>query len=62
MDYKLKVSDEGYVETNIGKVPVKEYLDIQAMQYGFSSYADLRKAGYHIAGVDKEIESTFYLI
>lgn len=42
------------VATNIGLIPKEDYLDIMAMQYGFESYEDLKKAGYEInvKGVD----------
>ena len=40
------------VETNIGKIPVRDYLEIQASKYGFDSYEDLHKAGYRIQGYE----------
>ncbi len=43
------------VSTNIGLIPKEDYLDIMAMQYGFESYEDLKKAGYSIHLEDKEI-------
>ena len=43
------------VATNIGLIPKEDYLDIMAMQYGFESYEDLKKAGYSIHLEDKEI-------
>jgi hypothetical protein len=36
------------VATNLGKIPLEDYLDICAMQHGFSSYEDMRKDGYCI--------------
>lgn len=36
------------VNTNIGVMPEQEYLDIRAMQYGFSSYAELKEQGFSI--------------
>jgi len=36
------------VKTNIGTMPVEDYLDIHAMQCGFDSYEDLKKQGYSI--------------
>jgi hypothetical protein len=39
---------EKTVKTNIGEMPIGDYLDIRAMQYGFDSYEDLRKQGYSI--------------
>ena len=40
------------VKTNIGTMPVVDYLEIQAMQSGFDSYEDMKKQGYSI-DVDK---------
>jgi hypothetical protein len=36
------------VKTNIGEMPIGDYLDIRAMQYGFDSYEDLTAQGYSI--------------
>lgn len=36
------------VKTNIGSIPVEDFLDICAMQHGFSDYNDLREQGYYI--------------
>lgn len=36
------------VRTNIGLVPMRDYLDIRAMSYGFDDYEDLKKHGGHI--------------
>lgn len=33
------------IETNMGIMPVEDYLDIMAMQYGFDDYKDLREHG-----------------
>jgi hypothetical protein len=46
-------SDDKYeslrtVKTNIGEMPIGDYLDIKAMQYGFDSYEDLVEQGYSI--------------
>lgn len=30
-----------YVKTNIGKVPLEDFLEIKAYQYGYDSYAAL---------------------
>ena len=40
------------IKTNIGTMPVEDYLDIQAMQSGFDSYEDMKKQGYSI-DIDK---------
>lgn len=39
---------ERTVKTNIGEMPLEDYLDIRAMQFGFDSYEDMRKQGYSI--------------
>jgi signal-transduction protein with cAMP-binding, CBS, and nucleotidyltransferase domain len=36
------------IKTNIGTMPVLDYLEIQAMQSGFDSYEDMKKHGYKI--------------
>lgn len=38
----------GYIETNMGTIPIVDYLEIRAIQCGFDSYEELRKEGYHI--------------
>ena len=37
-----------YVNTNIGLMPVEDYLEAKAIQYGFESYEDMRAQGYKI--------------
>ena len=44
-----------YVKTSQGLIPMDEYLDIQAIQYGYSNYADLRKHGYIINIYESDI-------
>ena len=34
-----------YVKTNMGLIPLEDYLDIRARQYGFDSYKDLKEEG-----------------
>lgn len=36
------------IKTNIGSIPIKDYLEICALQYGYNSYAELRADGYYI--------------
>lgn len=40
------------VKTNIGTMPIEDYLEIQAIQSGFDSYEDMKKQGYSI-NIDK---------
>ncbi|MDE6232290.1 MAG: hypothetical protein K2M60_02945 [Lachnospiraceae bacterium] len=44
-----KDTKEEMIETNMGKMPVKDYLDIKAQQYGFDSYEDLKAEGLSIS-------------
>lgn len=34
-----------YVKTNIGDIPLEDYLDIESRKYGFEDYADLKSNG-----------------
>ena len=36
------------VDTNIGKIPYIDYLDIVAIQYGFDDYEDMTKNGLYV--------------
>lgn len=40
------------IKTNMGTMPVIDYLEIQAMQFGFDSYEDMKQQGYSI-DIDK---------
>lgn len=33
------------VETNMGKMPLEDYLEIFALQHGYDSYDDMRRDG-----------------
>ena len=48
-----------YISTNMGDIPVWDYLDIVAIQNGFYDYEDVVKQGYHIEGSTKEEEKWF---
>lgn len=37
-----------YIQTNIGLIPLEDYLDIKAKEYGFENYKELQAAGYKI--------------
>ena len=41
-------SDPRIVETNIGAMPLEDYLEIVSIQSGFDSYKDLKKSGFRI--------------
>ena len=36
------------IQTNMGRIPVRDYLEIKASQNGFDSYAEMKAAGYSI--------------
>lgn len=36
------------VETNIGLIPIEDYRDIKAIQYGFKDYEDMYSQGYRL--------------
>ena len=37
---------ERTVKTNIGEMPIEDYRDIKARQYGFEDYDDMYRQGY----------------
>ena len=41
----LSLGMEEYVKTNIGEIPLEDYYDIRAMQYGYESYQDMKECG-----------------
>lgn len=49
------------VETNMGKMPLDDYLEIRAQQCGFDSYEELREAGLSIS-IDKNREKEEYAV
>ena len=46
---------EKYIRTNIGKIPVDDYLEITAIQNGFESYEDMVDHGYGICIDEKDL-------
>ena len=58
LEQKIKndVSEEIYVKTNIGTMPLEDYYEIRAIQCGFDDYRAMLKAGYHfnVADIDPE--------
>lgn len=40
------------IKTNIGVIPVLDYLDIEAYKYGFDSYTQFYQEGYRIKGYE----------
>lgn len=36
------------IRTNIGAIPLEDYLDIKATQLGFDDYEDLKSNGYFL--------------
>lgn len=41
-------STEKMVNTNMGAMPLEDYLDIVALQHGFDSYEEMQAEGYRI--------------
>lgn len=41
----LSLGMEEYVKTNIGEMPLEDYFDMRAIQYGYDSYKDLQNCG-----------------
>lgn len=44
-----------YVKTNIGNVPLEDFLDIKAGQYGYDNYEDLVADGMKIEIAEEDI-------
>ena len=44
------------VQTNMGKIPLEDYLEIVAMQYGFDSYEELCSEGLRSNCEYEEVE------
>ncbi|WP_270604202.1 MULTISPECIES: hypothetical protein [Dorea] len=36
------------IQTNMGEMPLQDYLDIRALECGFDSYKELEEAGFSI--------------
>ena len=47
------------IQTNMGEMTLEDYLDIRALEYGFSSYKELENEGFsiEIPVADKEKEN-----
>lgn len=45
------------VKTNIGEIPIEDYRDIKAQQFGFDDYDDMYSQGYRLGdGYDYEVK------
>ena len=44
----MSENKEKMVRTNMGMMPLEDYLDIVASQYGFDSYEEMQAEGYQI--------------
>lgn len=42
------------VNTNLGNMPLVDYLHIKTIEYGFDNYEELLKNGYHIGIYTKD--------
>ena len=43
-----KLDHNKLVQTNMGSMPLEDYLEIRACQYGFSSYEEMKEDGLSI--------------
>lgn len=41
------------IKTNMGKIPVQDYLEMKAYEYGYDSYKELYQDGCRITGYEK---------
>lgn len=46
--HKEKDTMSRVIQTNMGEMPLEDYLDIRALEYEFDSYKELKKAGFSI--------------
>lgn len=44
----METQESKEVKTNIGTMPIEDYHDIMAFQYGFNSYEDMRTQGFSL--------------
>lgn len=44
--YNKEVASESTIHTNMGDIPIEDYRDIKAMQYGFEDYQDMKSKGF----------------
>lgn len=60
---ELKIIEESFmyrmIQTNMGEMPLQDYLDIRALECGFDSYKELEEAGFsiEIPEISKEKEN-----
>ena len=57
--------ENNLINTNMGKIPLEDYLEIQAISLGFESYEDLKNQGFNLevyGGYNEKSEpvSVFY--
>ena len=57
--HKEKDTMSRMIQANMGEMTLEDYLDIRALEYGFDSYKELKKAGLsiEIPEVSKEKEN-----
>lgn len=50
------------IQTNMGEMPLQDYLDIRALECGFDSYKELEEAGFsiEIPEISKEKENNHH--
>jgi hypothetical protein len=52
------ISMEKTVKTNIGEIPIEDYRDIKAQQFGFDDYEDMYSQGYRLSEETEYTEKT----
>lgn len=62
---RVRCRMERMIPTNMGKMPLEDYMEIKAMQLGFDSYEDLKNQGFDLevyGGYNEKSEpvSVFY--
>lgn len=48
---------EKYIKTNMGEMPIEDYLEITAIQHGFDSYEDMATQGFSVCINEKYVSS-----
>lgn len=54
--------ENNLINTNMGKIPLEDYLEIQAVSLGFESYEDLKNQGFDLevhGGNDEKSKPVF---
>lgn len=55
---KAAIVGEKYVKTNMGDIPLEDYYEIKAHEYGYDSYADMKAEGLGISEPETFVKSS----